>query len=177
MTTMFKFKLRYCKKRMTAFIHGELPPHVRRRIGRYIDECPDCYAEYLRQRELARDLERGLPSVGMPCVSQLDRIWAGVQAELSNTPPPHRPARRYSFSYGMAVVLMAVMVVLPGAVAGQHARMNVPSQPAPELQVLQKTPTSQAALPVLPTAVAVASTEDSSSVTVVLLQNTPEATP
>ncbi|MBC8170519.1 MAG: hypothetical protein H7X77_02565, partial [Anaerolineae bacterium] len=39
------FRIRYCKARMVAYVNGELPIAARRRMARYIEQYPECYAE------------------------------------------------------------------------------------------------------------------------------------
>lgn len=80
---MLNFKLLYCKAKMAAYLNGELSVEAKRKVGRYIDECPACYAEYLRQRELKRYLSVSVPSIGKPDSQQLTQIWLGIQTQLN----------------------------------------------------------------------------------------------
>jgi predicted RNA-binding protein YlxR (DUF448 family) len=79
---MLNFKLLYCKTRMVAYLNGELSVDAQRKVGRYIDECPACYAEYLRQRELKRYLSVSVPSIGKANPQQINQIWQGIQTQL-----------------------------------------------------------------------------------------------
>jgi anti-sigma factor RsiW len=123
---MFKFKLRYCEARMVAFLNGELSLKARRRMARYIDGCSDCYAEYVRQRELQDELERRLPVFGQPRPSQLDRIWAAVQDEMQMSPPPHLP---WHMRYGLATLALLLSLLLPVALLGDNVSSVVAVTP------------------------------------------------
>jgi anti-sigma factor RsiW len=128
---MFRFKYHYCKVRMAAFINGELPPDMRRRMGRYIDECADCYAEYRRQRALLNDLSARLPTLGQPDNQQLERVWLAVQAEL--LPPSRQPVHPAYFArYGLATLMLMVVLLVPFVLSGrQMVSPAVATQPRP----------------------------------------------
>ena len=101
--------------RLAAFIHGELPLKVRRRVAAHLERCAKCRAAYQRQRELVRELERELPRVGQAESKHLARVWSRVQNEL-NTPTP-RPALRYRTSYGVVALLLLLIVSVPYALS------------------------------------------------------------
>lgn len=168
---MLKLKYRYCKSRMAAFINGELPLVARRRVARYIDECPDCYAEYLRQRDLAEELKRQLHMIGQPDHTQLNRIWENIQSDLSQ-PRPQRPARRYPTRYGLVAIILALVLMLPFILGQTSDYRTIPSQPAPYHFDLSATPTHATAHSIQ--TVALWKTPASESDTILLLQNTPE---
>ena len=136
---MFKLKYRYCKARMTAYLNGELSPGARRRMARYIAECPDCYAEYLRQLDLTRELESRVGGFGTPGVGQLDRIWANIEAEIT-TPAPAPPVRRRRARYGLVLLMLLLATLLPWTLGNRNVAFDVPSQPAPELNTGGGTP-------------------------------------
>ena len=114
-----QWKLRYCKTRMVAFINGDLPEKSRRRIGRYIDDCPACYDEYVHQRRALQELKPELNRVGIPRPEQLDRIWNVIQMEMTaeRKPAIRPPARvRHVYqrtSYAVAMVVTILLVVVP----------------------------------------------------------------
>ncbi|MEQ8673482.1 MAG: hypothetical protein RLP44_27400 [Aggregatilineales bacterium] len=117
---MTQWKLRYCKTRMVAFINGDLPEKSRRRIGRYIDDCPACYDEYVNQRRALQELKPELKRVGMPRPEQLDRIWNAIQTEMTpemSKPVSRPPARaRLAYqrtSYAVAMLVTILLVVVP----------------------------------------------------------------
>jgi len=109
---MIGFKYQYCKRRMVAYINGELDDRARRRVARYVDSCPRCYAEYQRQRELQRELAADLPSFGRPQAAQLDRIWSAVTADLA-TPPRRHPQPYLRVRYGVVMMLFITAMIFP----------------------------------------------------------------
>src|SRR3990170_2279910 len=126
---MFKFKYHYCKTRMTAFINDELPPRARRRIARYMDECPDCYAEYLRQRDLQHELMRNLPSFGRPRPAQLGHIWSAIQQNMRTRASQVR--HRYHARYGLSTLMLLLTLFLPLLVRHDSVSRVTVTQPMP----------------------------------------------
>lgn len=135
---MFDFKVRYCKARMLAYIRGELPPRSRRRMARYLDECPRCYQEYQRQRSTLLELERTLPAFGAASGEQLGRIWTRVQADMQRRPGGLRPII-YHASYGLAALMLLVILMLPLAGTGGSAAAAPLMQPEPVLRLVAST--------------------------------------
>jgi len=147
---MIKFKYRYCKVHMAQYLSGDLSDTTRRRIARYIDECEDCYNEYIRQRNLANQLERELPIFGRPSATTLDNMWASIQAELAQPTDSssgmltYRPQKRQTWGYGLVMLLVALMLLIP-LVIGYHASVSpVPLPPRPQTAIIVKTPTTVA---------------------------------
>jgi anti-sigma factor RsiW len=150
------FKIRYAKARMVAYVHGELPSAARRRIARYIEQYPACYAEYVKQRSAMRELEWKLPLIGQAERPTLDRMWSAIQAGLETSTDAHtgalppvrgRTARRFTrpgfqLRYGVAGLAMACAIVLPMTFTGNRAafaaiRSLSLSQPAPQTATSQ----------------------------------------
>lgn len=126
------FRYRYCKAHMVAYLHGELSPQARRRINRMIERDPACYAEYLRQREIMRELEHGLPIFGQPDARTLKRMWGAIQQELQGH---HPPVRAFRWRYGVAGVLLMMILILPLTMGNsQPALAHSLSQPAPQTE-------------------------------------------
>lgn len=71
-----------CKWRMVAYINGELSPALQRRMARYIEQYPACYAEYRRQRELRFELIEHIPSFGMPSRAHIHRLWHNIERDV-----------------------------------------------------------------------------------------------
>lgn len=145
---MIKFKYRYCKVHMAQYLSGDLPDTTRRRIARYIDECDDCYNEYIQQRNLANQLERELPVLGRPSATKLDSIWASIQSELETPTQTSsdmlmiRPQKRQTWTYGLVMLMVAFMMMVPLAI-GYHASVSpVPLPPRPQVIEIVKTPTT-----------------------------------
>lgn len=161
-------KYRYVKARLAAYLDGELPANTRRFIAREIDENPLAYREYLRARQTKQALERLLPSFGKPETGQLDAIWANIQGELQQESRPRRPLRpQFSFAYGFAVIVIAMLLLAPLAFDTHRASASaLPSLPAPEILT-----TSPAITEAQVTTVALGATDDLAK----HLQNTPEA--
>jgi hypothetical protein len=110
---MLNFKLLYCKARMVAYIHGELPIEAHRKVSRYIDECPACYAEYVRQRELKRYLSVSVPAMGQTDAQQINHIWMGIQAQLHQSSPSPTHHLRYMVQVSvMAMLSISVFLML-----------------------------------------------------------------
>lgn len=134
---MFDFKVRYCKARMLAYIQGELSPRSRRRMARYLDECPRCYQEYQRQRSTMLELEHTLPALGAASGEQLARIWSRVQVDMQRRPGGIRPI--YHASYGLAALMLLIVLLLPLAGTGGSASAAPLMQPEPVLRLVAST--------------------------------------
>lgn len=142
---MIKFKYRYCKVHMAQYLSGDLSDTTRRRIARYIDECQDCYDEYIRQRNLANELERELPSLGRPSTQKLDNMWASIQAEMAlptetQSNMLYRPRRHPKWSYGLVMMVVALLLLTPLAVGHHVSASPVELPPRPQALVIVKTP-------------------------------------
>ena len=146
---MIKFKYRYCKVHMAQYLSGDLSDTTRRRIARYIDECEDCYNEYIQQRNLANRLERELPVLGRPPAQKLDNMWANIQAELSK--PAESQSGKLSYptykrkTWGYSLMLMVVLTLVVPLAIGYHASVtSVDLPPRPKTIEIAKTPTTVA---------------------------------
>ncbi|MFW5696174.1 MAG: hypothetical protein ACOCXR_00145 [Phototrophicaceae bacterium] len=131
---------------MTAYINGELSLQARRRIGRYIDEDPACYAEYIRQRDLKRELEARLSAFGQAGLGQLDRIWANVQRELQAPVAPMQE-RRQPVRYGLVTLAVVMVMVIPLILGAPPVSPAVatPPQPNERIQVTASAQVTRAA--------------------------------
>lgn len=115
-----QWKLRYCKTRMVAFINGDLSEKARRRVGRYIDDCPACYDEYILQRNALQEIKPALRGMGIPDARQLDRIWGNIQAEMAadyqkvvaNPTRIHRTYQRTTYAVAMIVTILLIVAPL-----------------------------------------------------------------
>jgi anti-sigma factor RsiW len=133
----------YCKSRMVAYVNGELPPAARRRIARYIERYPTCYAEYVKQKDAARELNFRLPLVGQPDKPTMDRIWMAVSAEMTSHHPDigsggTRKRRlltaplSFRVRYGMLGLAMALTLAVPLTFSANHTAFAVSlTQPIP----------------------------------------------
>lgn len=143
---MIRFKYRYCKVHMARFVARDLSDAARRRIGRYIDECPDCQRLYNRHREFNHSLSLQLPALGSPNKRQLDSMWAALQGELF---APEQPAAavgdfawrsKLPFTYGLAAVAISLALLLPIALGYRGSLGQLEMAPAPHVISLAKTP-------------------------------------
>lgn len=137
-------KYRYCKRHMVGFIDGQLTPKVRRRVARYIDECPDCYREYVRQRDLQNELKAHFSLMGLPDAGQLSQMWRGVQAEL------HYNAASYRFRlrYGVLTAIVVLTLMFAPLLFGEDAALPAAAtQPTPVTIDTRVTDTAQEPVP------------------------------
>ncbi len=147
---MVRFKYRFCKVHMARFVNGDLSEPVRRRVARYIDECDDCYREYMRHREFAVKLERSLPSLGRPNSDRLNRVWSAVQSDLLVTPP--RPIvfgdfgtrSSLNFSYGLVIIAIAIALLLPMTIGFHATLLSVDLRRLPQFASIAHTPANNA---------------------------------
>lgn len=132
---MFKFKHRYVKVHMAQYLSGDLPDITRRRVARFIDECQDCYDEFLRQRSITDQLQRNLPSLGRPDDQRLNSIWLSLQTELAPVSGPaifdnaRMPA---SPPLGYGLILIALATLLLSLTVGLHSSLyavDLPQRP------------------------------------------------
>lgn len=176
---------RYVRARLTAYIDGELNPASRRFVARLIDEHSDLYADYMTLRETRRNLERELPLIGRIDTHQMNNMWANINAQLqteealSAPPQSHRtPEPRFSFSYGMAVIIFVAALLLPLAFDTHTVSASIPAElPAPQLPATAATPTNAQTVDTQAVALSV-QTEDRESTRdpQANLQNTPAPT-
>lgn len=147
---MIRFKYRYCKVHMARYISGDLSEAVRRRVGRYIDECEDCHQEYMRHREFALKLERSLPTLGRPNRQRLDQLWTSLERELeaparqsmwlSDFASPHS----MQFSYGLVMLAISIALLLPMLIGFHSSLLPVDLPRLPHSISLDTTPHTRA---------------------------------
>lgn len=167
---------RYVKARMNTYLDGDLPVKTRRFIARQIDENPLCYQDYIRAKQTRQELEHSLPSFGTPQVGQLDNLWVNIQAELNQpdtvTAHPKHPYG-YSLSYGVAMLLLAFIMLAPFAIDAGRSSLSPVSHALPEqvaeLALSAATPDAE----VRAVAVAINTEVQSRTVSSIPLQNTP----
>lgn len=126
---------RVCREHLPGYIARELAPAVRSQVAEHIQTCDACYAAYVHQRELSSELSRTLPGLGNPLPS-LDRIWAGVEAEMR---APKRPTISFEQArYSVAVVLLMIVLLLPWSLRAHQ--FNLPTPPTPDTVNTPATP-------------------------------------
>lgn len=136
-------RLRYCRAHMNAYLDGTLSDTARRRVARYIDSDPACYAEYMRQRTLRQDLIQTLPRIGRPPAQRLDALWSAIQAEIApqtiHSGRPMGGLLNLKAAYGFVGMAAALLLMLPLSVGGGQAGFALPQQPQPRTQVVTAT--------------------------------------
>ena len=148
---MIRFKHRYCKVHMARYINGDLSDAVRRRVGRYIDECEDCHREYLRHREFALELERNLPTLGQPNRQRLDQLWTSLEKELQSPARQSTWLRDFAsphsaqFSYGLIMLAISIALLLPMVIGFHSSLLPVDLPRLPHSIHLDTTPHARAA--------------------------------
>jgi anti-sigma factor RsiW len=130
-----------CQRRLDAYLDQRLPPRQRRWVARHLDTCPACYAACIERRELRRELQRSLPLVGKSHTPDFGAIWGAVQAEL----PRHEPPPPYRMRYGLALLALIIVFLLPLTGAGREARAALPpTHPAPVVASTQSPEITEA---------------------------------
>ena len=142
---MIKFKYRYCKVHMAQYLSGDLAEVTRRRVARFIDECPECYQEYIHQRTLSEQLQRNLPALGCPDVNRLDYVWSSLQRELAPAGGPplgqnFKPGGDSTIGYGLVMFALTVALMIPMAVNFRASFASVDLPPRPQGVEIVKTP-------------------------------------
>ena len=173
---MIKFKYRYCKVHMAQYLSGDLSDAARRRIARFIDECQDCYAEYIRQLAFANTLEQELAALGRPDSQKLDAIWASLQTELNQSARApasigaDKPRASSSLGYGLVMLAISIALLIP-MTAGYRASAALDLPPRPQRAAIARTPAPAAQNRPF----TFASTRSKATFRRPLLQNTPAA--
>lgn len=119
---------------ITAYVHGELPPHLRERVSRHVQQCDACYAALRREQELSDTLQDGLRVTAGPRSDQLAHLLPGIVAASGST-RSGRLSRRSGV--GMAVVIsMLVILLVPALIMPRVVALSSPQdQPPPQVLV------------------------------------------
>ncbi|MEL6149895.1 MAG: zf-HC2 domain-containing protein [Chloroflexota bacterium] len=103
----------HCNDNLIAYINGETGPRLRRRMAEHLQTCEACYADYVRECDIARDAQNDLTLLGRPDNAQLDRIWEAVHVELDAMPQtPPRP-QSYGARRSLALIALVILCALP----------------------------------------------------------------
>jgi hypothetical protein len=106
-----------------------MQPHERHVVARHLEDCERCYAAYLQQLDLTRELEQVVPFVGADYRPDFKRVWAAMQAA---TVRPHPSPRLQSLHYGLAALIVAALFFIPLTFGGSDLTFaSPPTQPAP----------------------------------------------
>lgn len=117
-----------CQSRLAAYLHNELPPKLRREVGRHLHNCEKCYAVYLQHQDLARELTNTVPLVGAGYQPDFNRVWTAMQAGT----PRRNLSNHLSFNYGLVALVVTLLFLVPLTMNQQNATLAAPpTQPAP----------------------------------------------
>ncbi len=124
---------------LPGYVERELTPKQRERVSRHLSACAECYEAYAEQRQITRELTTSLPRVGARDAAgqapRLDKIRAGVMAEMRQPKPPIRLDHA---RYSLVVLMLMVTLLLPWSMRGQA--FSLPTPPQPEQTTPQGTP-------------------------------------
>ena len=124
---------RYCRAHLDAYAAGELAPPARRRVAAHLDHCAACYAVYAQRREVVRELQRSLPLLGYANPPDFGQVWLKVQRELPR-------GSGHSMQYGLAALLLLVLLLVPFTMGHRDIAAALPTQPAPHQLDGDQTP-------------------------------------
>lgn len=132
---------RTCQTHLVAYLHNQLSPRTRRRVGQHLSHCAACYGVYVGQRGLSQELAADLPRVGQATTPQLGRVWTAIQADMAR---PRTVPRRHVMRYTFAVAVLVLAVLLPWSLNTRQIALAVPSHPTvPLTETVTETPPSQ----------------------------------
>ena len=117
---------RECRGLLSGYIQRELSPKQRERVSRHLSACSDCYAVYVGQRDVARELAINMPRLGSEH-PPLDKIRAAVMVELAQ---PKTHTGLYQARYSLAALVLMVTLLLPWTFRSYASAP--PTQPRPE---------------------------------------------
>lgn len=122
-----------CRGFLPAYISRTLPPLPRQKVAAHLDSCETCYAAYVQQRDIERELTQQVPLIGRADSPRLNRIWTAVQGEMAR---PRRAAlRRIPARYHLVTIVAIVGLLLPSlgfqALHQRQMALALPVQPTP----------------------------------------------
>lgn len=128
---------RHCQAHLDAYLDRQLTPKARRRVGQHIARCETCYAEYVRRRDLRDELKRTLPLVGQHSAPNFARTWQAVRRDL---PHPTYERRRDQARFGLAALMVMLILLLPFTMRHRDLPLILPPRPAPDVSQQGSTP-------------------------------------
>ena len=128
----------HVKHLLTAYVHGELPDHLRQRVARHIQHCNACYTAMLRERDMTQLLAGQMPGLGARRPDQLALLLPDILAGAVASPEPSWSSWP---GFGLVLGLVTfVVMALPVVATAQLPLREVPEQPAPHMIVPTATP-------------------------------------
>ncbi len=128
-----------CRSSLIAYVHHELSADRRREIARHLDRCPECYAAYVEERDLAQDLIQIVPRLGEAGAPQFEQVWRALQSQPALDSPAGEVL--YPARYGLAALLLILALLFPWSLSrGEIMLAAPPTQPSPVTQTITATP-------------------------------------
>jgi hypothetical protein len=127
-----------CQKHVMGYIQRDLEPQLNWQVSQHIHQCENCYAVYQEEKRLLADLRRVVPKIGNDQPPAFERVWKATRAASV-----HRSTPQYSLRYGMAMLIVTFLLLIPFAIGkGNQVFAGPPTQPAPLIRI---TPNGTAA--------------------------------
>ena len=146
-SSIVRMDCRFCEAHLVAYINSQLSVNARSRIARHIDECESCYAAYMNERDMARELEMRVPlvgtNVGIGTNAAFARMWSAVQAEIPPSPAPVTSMGwrwSYQLRYSLAALVFMLALLLPWTMEQHKIGLSLPIPPEPSLAIERGTP-------------------------------------
>jgi anti-sigma factor RsiW len=115
---------------LTAYVHDELPSHLRERVARHVQVCDQCYARLRRERDLVHTIEAQLPAMGFARQDQLSRLLPGILADGASQRVTQASGNLKGFGLALVVSVLLIMLV-PALIMPHVGVVAAPDQPAP----------------------------------------------
>ncbi len=122
-------RCKQCRVLLPGYIQRELAPQQRAQVSRHLNVCADCYAVYMDQRQLVRELSINVPRIGIDTSPHLERIKLAVMADLVRPQKP--PVRTYQQArYSLAALLLVIALLVPLTMRSHSFELPTPPRPA-----------------------------------------------
>jgi len=120
-----------CQKHVIGYINHELSPKLRDQVAKHLDQCEFCYSLYLQHKRITNELNRVMPLVGNYRPPSFERVWNATRLDAAR-----RTSNYYPLRYGMAMVAITVLLLIPFALGRTNQVLaDPPTQPAPLLRL------------------------------------------
>ncbi|MBC7809978.1 MAG: zf-HC2 domain-containing protein [Burkholderiales bacterium] len=147
MSSIVRMDCRFCEAHLVAYLNGQLSAKARSRIARHVDECESCYAAYMNERDMSRELERRVPlvgaNVGMGTNAAFARMWSAIEIEIPTSPAPAASTGwrwSYQLRYSLAALVFMLALLLPWTMEQHKIGLSLPIPPEPSLVIERGTP-------------------------------------
>ena len=140
-----RMSCRECRELLPGYIQRELSPKQRERVSRHLSACSECYAVYVGQRVVVRELAISVPRIGGDH-PPLDRIHSAVMSELATPKAQH--SGLYHARYSLAALVLMVSLLLPWTFRSYASAPPTPPRPenvTPQGTAVISSPPTEAA--------------------------------